>query len=62
MVVRIHGKHTFVWRAVDHEGEALDVLVQKRRNRRAALRLLRKLLKRLGYVPDRFVTDGLLSL
>jgi transposase-like protein len=61
MVVRIHGKRMFMWRAVDDEGEVLDVLVQKRRNKHAALRLLRKLLKRQGYVPDRFVTDGLLS-
>jgi len=61
MVVRIHGKRMFMWRAVDDEGEVLDVLVQKRRNKRAALRLLRKLLKRQGYVPDQFTTDGLLS-
>jgi putative transposase len=61
MVVRINGKRMFMWRAVDDEGEVLDVLVQKRCNKRAALRLLRKLLKRQGYVPDRFVTDGLLS-
>jgi putative transposase len=61
MVVRIHGKRMFMWRAVDDEGEVLDVLVQKRRNKHAALRLLRKLLKRQGYAPDHFVTDGLLS-
>ena len=61
MVVRIHGKRMFMWRAVDDEGEVLNVLVQKRRNKHAALRLLRKLLKQQGYVPDRFVTDGLLS-
>ena len=61
MVVRINGQRMFMWRAVDDEGEVLDVLVQKRRNKRAALRLLRKLLKRQGYVPDRFVTDGLLT-
>ena len=61
MVVRINGKRIFMWRAVDDEGEVLDVLVQKRRNKRAALKLLRKLLKKQGYVPDRFVTDGLLS-
>lgn len=60
-VVRINGKRMFMWRAVDDEVEALDVLVQKRRNQRAAGRLLRKLLRRKGYVPDRFVTDGLAS-
>jgi putative transposase len=61
MVVRISGKRMFMWRAVDDEGEVLDVLVQQRRNKRAALKLLRKLLKRQGYMPDGFVTDGLLS-
>jgi putative transposase len=58
MVVRINGKRMFLWRAVDDEGEVLDALVQKRRNARAAKRLLRKLLKKQGYLPDRFVTDG----
>ena len=61
MVVRINGKRMFMWRAVDKEGEVLDVLVQKRRNKAAALKLLRKLLKNQGYVPDHIVTDGLLS-
>ncbi len=37
----------FMWRAVDSEGEVLDVLVQKRRNKAAALKLLRKLLKKV---------------
>lgn len=61
MVVRINGKRMFMWRAVDKEGEVLDVLVQKRRNKAAALKFLRKLLKNQGYVPDQIVTDGLLS-
>ena len=61
MVVRINGVRMFMWRAVDKEGEILDVLVQKRRNKAAALKLLRKLLKNQGYVPDRIVTDGLAS-
>ncbi len=47
MVVRIDGKRMFMWRAVDSEGEVLDVLVQKRRNKAAALKLLRKLLKKV---------------
>ncbi len=46
---------------VDKEGEVLDMLVQKRRNKAAALKLLRKLLKNQGYVPDEIVTDGLAS-
>jgi transposase-like protein len=61
MVVRIKGKRMFMWRAVDKEGEVLDVLVQKRRNKAAAMKLLRKLLKNQGYVPDEIVTDGLAS-
>jgi transposase-like protein len=51
MVVRIAGKRMYLWRAVDHEGEVLDILVQRRRDKRAALRLLRKLLKKQGFVP-----------
>ena len=52
MVVKIGGKQMFMWRAVDKEGEVLDVLVQKRRNKAAALKLLRKLLKNQGFVPE----------
>ncbi|MFM8535523.1 MAG: IS6 family transposase [Acidimicrobiia bacterium] len=61
MVVRIGGKRMFMWRAVDKEGEVLDVLVQKRKNKAAALKLLRKLLKSQGCMPDAIVTDGLAS-
>ena len=46
MVVRIAGKRMYLWRAVDHEGEVLDMLVQPRRDIRAALRLMRKLLEK----------------
>jgi transposase-like protein len=49
------------WRAVEAEGEVLDVLVQTRRNKRAALKLMRKLLKKYGFVPDKLVTDDLRS-
>ena len=59
--VRIRGKIHYLWRAVDDEGEVLDVIVQSRRNKKAALKLLRKLLKRQGYVPDEIVTDLLRS-
>ena len=61
MVVRINGKRMFMWRAVDKEGEVLEVLVQKRRNKAAALKLPRKLLKSQGFVPEKIVTDGLAS-
>ena len=61
MVVRIAGKRMFLWSAVDHEGEVLDMLVQRRRDSRAALRLMRKLLKKQGFAPKLPVTDKLRS-
>jgi hypothetical protein len=51
----------YLWRAVDHEGEVLDMLVQHRRDTRAALRLMRKLLKKQGFAPKLLVTDKLRS-
>src|SRR5712672_3178740 len=51
--LKIDGRMVYLWRAVDAEGEVLDVLVQSRRNKRAALKLMRKLLKKYGFVPDR---------
>jgi putative transposase len=51
----------FLWRAVDDEGEVLDMLVQRRRNKHAALKLLRKLLKRQGIHPETITTDKLAS-
>ena len=49
----------YLWRAVDGEGEVLDVLVQKRRNKRAAIKLLRKLLQNQGITSTKVVTDKL---
>ena len=51
----------YLWRAVDHEGEVLDMLVQRRRDSRAALRLMRKLLKKQCFAPKLLVTDKLRS-
>ena len=51
----------YLWRAVDSEGEVLDILVQSRRDRKAAQKLMRKLLKRQGIVPVAIVTDRLAS-
>jgi putative transposase len=59
MVVRIAGKHMYLWRAVDHEGEVLDMLAQRRRDKRAALRLMRKLLRKRGFAPKSLTTDKL---
>jgi putative transposase len=59
--VSIGGKRMYLWRAVDSEGEILDILVQPRRYKQAALKLMRKLLKKQGFAPDVIVTDKLLS-
>ena len=61
MFVSINGKRMYLWRAVDGEGEVLDILIQSRRNKKAALKLMRKLLKKQGYAPDEVVTDKLPS-
>jgi putative transposase len=57
----IASRMVYLWRAVDAEGEVLDVLVQSKRNKDAALKLMRKLLKKYGFVPDRLITDDLRS-
>jgi putative transposase len=61
MVVRIAGWRMYLWRAVDHEDEVLDMLVQRRRDKRAALRLMRKLLRKQGFIPKLLTTDKLAS-
>jgi putative transposase len=61
MMVSIAGWQMYVWRAVDSEGEVLEILVQPQRDKVAALRLLRKLLRRQGFVPKAIVTDKLRS-
>ena len=55
--IKIAGKKHWLWRAVDQDGTVLDVLVQSRRDKRAAKRLLRKLLKRQGRAPRVLVTE-----
>ena len=61
MVVAIGGRRLWLWRAVDSEGEILDLLVQPKRDKTAAVRLMRKLLKKHGYAPRALVTDKLRS-
>jgi transposase-like protein len=61
MFVAIGGKRMYLWRAVDAEGEVLDCLVQSRRDKRAALRLMQKLIRKYRMVPATFVTDTLPS-
>ena len=61
MAVIIAGRRFWLWRAVDDEGEVLDLLVQRRRDKAAAVKLMRKLLKIQGFAPDMLVTDKLRS-
>jgi putative transposase len=61
VVLTICGKKHFLWRAVDQEGNVLDILVQSRRNKKAAKKFFRKLLKGLQYVPRVIITDKLKS-
>lgn len=59
--VKIDGRLVYLWRAVDAEDEVLDVLVQSKWDKQAAPKLMRKLLKKIGFVPDKVVTDDLRS-
>jgi transposase-like protein len=61
MAVLISGKQFWLWRAVDDEGEVLDLLVQRRGDKLAAVKLMRKLLKKQGFAPEVLVTDKLPS-
>ncbi len=61
MVIVIRRKRYWLWRAVDNEGEVLDFLVQSKRNAKAALKLMRKLMKKQGWPPTRITTDKLRS-
>jgi len=58
--VKINGETYYLWRAVDHEGEVLEIFATKRRDRKAALKFLRRTMKRYGR-PDEIVTDRLRS-
>jgi putative transposase len=57
----INGKRHYLWRAVDQDDNVLDILVQSRRNKKAAKKFFRKLLKGLTYVPRVVITDKLRS-
>src|SRR6267142_2698542 len=59
--LKINGRAHYLWRAVDQDGEVLDILVQSRRNTKAAKKFLRKLLNGLRYVPHVIITDKLKS-
>ncbi len=61
MVSKIGGERVYLWRAVDDEGEVLDLVVQKRRDTRTAVKLLKQLLRNHRVEPESIVTDGLAS-
>jgi putative transposase len=60
MFVKINGEQHYLWRAVDHEGEILESFVTKVRDKKAALKFLKKAMRKHGS-PDVIVTDGLAS-
>ena len=57
MFTSFGGRRMYLWRAIDQDGEVLDVLAQAKRDTKAALKLMRRLLKRQGYAPQTMVTD-----
>ncbi len=59
--ITINGRQHYLWRAVDQDGQVLDILVQTRRDKRAAVKFLHKLLKELRYIPRVLITDKLAS-
>ena len=61
LFLKIQGRQQYLWRAVDEDGDVIEILVQSRRNRRAAIRFFRKPLKSQGCVPRRLITDKLRS-
>lgn len=61
VVCRIGGRHMYLWRAVDDEGEVLELLMQRRRDTRAARKFLERLLRRQPIEPETITTDGLSS-
>jgi putative transposase len=61
MFVSIGGRQMYLWRAVDAEDEVLDILVQSTRDKRAATRLMCKLMRKSGICPSALVTDRLPS-
>src|ERR1019366_2822749 len=57
LFVTIQGRQQYLWRAIDYDGDVIDILVQPRRDRHAAERFFRKLLKGQGRAPRRLITD-----
>ena len=58
VLVKVNGRLCYLWRAVDHEGEVLEAVVNAKRDKAAALKLLKRIMKKYGQ-PRKIVTDGL---
>src|SRR5271154_6152632 len=61
IAILVGGRRFWLWRAVDDDGEVLDLLVQRRRDKAAAVKMMCKLLKKQGFAPEVLVTDKLRS-
>ncbi len=61
LFITIQGQHLYLWRALDQDGDVIDILVTKRRDRRAAKRFFRRALKHQGQAPWQLITDKLRS-
>ncbi len=61
LFIKIRGQHLYLWRAVDQDGDVIDILVSKRRDRRAATRFFRKMLQHQRQPPWQLITDKLRS-
>ena len=58
LFIRINGQQQYLWRAVDQDGDVIDIFLQSRRDQRAAERFLRRLLRGQGKQPFRIITDS----
>jgi len=61
VIVTVQGERRYLWRAVEQDDNVIDILVQKRKDKQAAKRFFRKMLKHQGWSPRRMVTDNLSS-
>ena len=61
MIVTVHGERLYLWRAVDQDSQVIDILVQKRKDKKAAKRFFKKMLMHQGRSPNRMTTDKLRS-
>ena len=60
-IITVQGEHRYLWRAVDQDNNVVDILIQKRKDKQAAKRFFRRMLKGQGQTPRRMITDKLKS-